>query len=128
MPDHRTLPVRIQGYCPMGCGETLHLAADGTVTCADNYCPDPNAVSKIIGDGETEHVVTLRAKDFTIRHPLRERIDGALEDCDLHLGCVSLHPSEVVPGTYRVTYVGIDQDSASLGDTGWHWDRIGDPR
>ena len=39
MPDDRT----VRGYCPLGCGATLFLAAGGCVTCSSLNCPRPDA-------------------------------------------------------------------------------------
>src|ERR1700734_726671 len=88
MPDDR----KVQGCCPMGCGETLTLAAEGCVTCMSLRCPRPDAVTVLLGDQETEHVVVFGAAEFTVRHPLRERLDDALMDCDLH------HDIAAMPG------------------------------
>lgn len=37
--------MKIQGYCPMGCGETLMLGSGGYVTCGLLGCSNPTAVS-----------------------------------------------------------------------------------
>lgn len=114
----------VGAYCPMGCGQTLHLSAGGMIVCLAPDCPDQMAVAKLLGEPETDHIVTLRddAKTwvfneetqqseqvslgalygtFTIRHPLRERIE--LEDlahCPLIVRTSRNHPGEA--GTYRV--------------------------
>lgn len=75
---------KVQGYCPMGCGKTLFLGDGGYVTCSLLGCPNPSAVSDLLETRETEHVVRLWADDFTIQHPLRERVAGELFDCDVH--------------------------------------------
>jgi phenylpyruvate tautomerase PptA (4-oxalocrotonate tautomerase family) len=120
--EQALLKAGVFGFCPMGCGRTLYLDHVGRIMCDNADCPEASSVSVLLAEIETEHIVTLREKDFTVRHPLRERLNGELEKCDLHMHCVALDPSEVVPGTYRVTYDGIDQDSASLHDTGWYWE------
>lgn len=116
---------KVQGSCPMGCGPTLFLGKGGYVTCSWAECPEPDAASTILEDRESEHVVTLRANDFTVKHPLRERLRDELWTCDLHEQIAALSGPPSQPGVYRVYYTGIDQDSASLHDTGWHWERIG---
>jgi len=37
--------MKLQGFCPMGCGETLILGDEGYATCGRLCCPDPTAVS-----------------------------------------------------------------------------------
>jgi hypothetical protein len=115
---------RVKGYCPMGCGETLMLGEGGYVTCSNIDCECPDAVWKLLEDREIEHVVTLHEGDFTIRHPLRERLGDGRVKCDLHQSLMALAGPPRQPGTYRVAYDGIDQDSASLHDDGWYWERI----
>jgi len=101
----------IVGYCPMGCGRTLFRALGGHITCSLIGCPDPAAVDKLLDDPETEHVVEFRESDFTVRHPLRERIDGDLFDCQLHADIVALSGPPVRPGRYR----------ACSSAFGWTW-------
>lgn len=72
----------VVGYCPMGCGETLFLAAGGHVTCSMIGCPNPTAVDDLLGDPMTNHVMTVTKEGFTLRHPLRERVGGQLENCE----------------------------------------------
>jgi hypothetical protein len=67
----------------MGCGQTLFAASGGYVTCSLLGCPNPTAVSDILEDRETEHLVTIDAGSFTVRHPLRERLDDNILTCSL---------------------------------------------
>lgn len=90
----------VDGYCPMGCGSTLYLAEGGFVTCWVPGCPDRAAVGEILSDPESEHLVTFTSSGFTVRHPLRERIDDALQTCDLLGFCARWPPAR--PGTYRL--------------------------
>ena len=99
---------RVQGFCPMGCGETLFLGADGHVTCSLIGCSDPTAVDTILGDAEHEHVVELDAAVFTVRHPLRERVDDQLMRCELHVWLNDLPGPPGMPGRYRVRASGVD--------------------
>lgn len=101
----------------MGCGDTLHLNDEGVVKCAADGCTAPAAVSEIIADGETEHVVALHATTFAIKHPLRERLDDALLDCPLHEDLEELDGPPHPVGTYRVTAIGGWPHSRS----GWAW-------
>lgn len=94
---------RIRGQCPMGCGETLFIGSGGYITCSYLECPNASAVSFILDERETEHIVVLGDETFTVRHPLRERIDGQLERCQLHTYLHSLDGPPRKPGTYRAT-------------------------
>lgn len=93
----------VKGYCPMGCGETLFLGDGGHVTCSLLGCPRPSAVDEILCEREGEHVVEILPRTFNVLHPLRERIDGALLDCELGAWLKSQHGPPVKPGRYRVT-------------------------
>lgn len=93
----------VPGYCPMGCGQTLFRASGGYITCRYLECPCPDAVSTILEDRETEHVVTFDETAFTVKHPLRERLDDALLTCQLHTYCANLSGPPAQLGTYRAT-------------------------
>lgn len=101
----------IDGYCPMGCGQTLFVAS-GHIHCSLVDCPQPTAVAEILNDRETEHLVTFSETAFTVRHPLRERLDDALMECELHEHIASLSGPPVAPGLYRARWrgwpVGVD--------------------
>ena len=103
----------VRGYCPMGCGETLFLGSGGYVTCSLIGCPRPDAVSTLLGDRETEHVVWIEGL-FTVRHPLRERLDDAQLSCDLDRHLAGLDGPPCAPGQYRVVCDG----------ERWTWRRI----
>lgn len=92
----------VKGYCPMGCGRTLFLASGGYVTCSWHTCPNPSAAADLLLDAETEHVVHLEAKTFSIQHPLRERLNGDLWECGLHARLAALDGPPATPGRYRV--------------------------
>jgi hypothetical protein len=93
---------RVQGYCPMGCGQTLFLGSGGYVTCSWAKCPRPTAVADLLEDKETEHLVELGATSFSVQHPMRERLDGELFRCDVHERIAALDGPPREPGTYRV--------------------------
>lgn len=100
------------GYCPMGCGQTLFVSGGGYVTCSYLHCPRRDAVADLLADKETEHVVVFDETGFTVKHPLRERLDDALLDCQLHVFCANLEGPPVEPGRYRTT---------QRADGGWHF-------
>ena len=94
---------RVQGYCPMGCGQTLFLGEGGHITCSYVRCPRPDAVDELLGDRETEHVVELSAGTFAVQHPLRERLAGELFACSLHQEIAACSGPPAEPGyRYRV--------------------------
>jgi Family of unknown function (DUF6085) len=101
-PPHPT--AHVQGYCPMGCGQTLFIGAGREVTCGHLSCPRPDAAADILDDHETEHLVTFTPHDFTIKHPLRERLDDALLNCELHTYCHDLGGPPAAPGRYRAVW------------------------
>jgi hypothetical protein len=58
----------------------------------------------------------LGPKTFTVRHPLRERLDDALMECALHDMTAGLDGPPRRPGRYRVTVAG----------GGWSWEPLVD--
>lgn len=102
--------IRIRGYCPMGCGQTLMAEegrAENQVVCWSGSCPEPLAVQRILEDPETEHVVQFSGGGFTILHPVRERLDNKLLACELHLFCMDFSgPPDGRGGTFRAMQEG----------------------
>lgn len=88
----------------MGCGPHLHVMSGGMIMCLAPGCPDPGAVTGIISDAETEHIVVYKGGTYIVRHPLRERIGDALVECDLAAAVFRLsdHPQE--DGRYRMRF------------------------
>lgn len=103
--------MKVQGFCPMGCGQTLFLGTGGHITCSWANCPDTGALDTIASEPVTEHIVHIRAKDFTIRHPLRDRVGRNLEECGFHGWLSSLDAPPMPPGTYLV----------APAANGWTW-------
>jgi hypothetical protein len=105
--------MKIAGYCPLGCGETLYTAHGIKIMCSDPACPDPDAAQKILNEPETEHLVTIAGDGYSVKHPLRERIDNALLDCAAgkHAG---YYGAGMTPGRYRL--------HAPFAD--WEWQRL----
>lgn len=96
----------IAGYCPMGCGETLslvhiHNGGGGMVSCLNPGCPRPFAVSELLRDSETEHVVVVSEAGYTAKHPMRERLNDALLHC-LPQAAMARQAEMLPPGRYRV--------------------------
>lgn len=76
---------KVQGYCPMGCGETLFVGAGGHITCSYIPCPNPVAVDILLQTDQPNHLVQINPDDFSMTHPLRERIGGELHNCRLNV-------------------------------------------
>jgi hypothetical protein len=107
----------IQGYCPMGCGQTLFMGTGGHITCRRIDCPNPGAVDQILADPETEHLVNITSAGFSILHPLRERLDkveSCLWGCALHRYMDALSGPPAATGHYRV----------HPDPGGWSWERV----
>ncbi len=88
------------GFCPMGCGQTLFVGEGGHVTCSYVDCPRPTAVDELLSDGDTRHVAKIEATGFTIEHPVKERLDGGLFECNLHAHIRQSDGPPVEPGYY----------------------------
>lgn len=97
---------RIRGHCPACGGTTLFLGSGGYITCSLINCPRPDAASVLLDDAETEHVVQITAEDATLRHPLIERLEDGLFDCELHHYVAGLYGPPRALGRYRVARVG----------------------
>ena len=90
-------------FCPMGCGESLHLMASGLILCLDPHCEKPDAAQQILGERESDHIVTFTADDWDIIHPLRDRLGRGLLACPVHEACKKLPgPPAGIAGKYRV--------------------------
>lgn len=94
----------VVGQCPMGCGETLALDYLHRVYCIMADCPRQMATHEILSEIVTDHIIEVRAHDFTLKHPLRERLDGDLFDCHMHRDLHELDSAPVPVGRYAVTY------------------------
>ena len=95
----------VKGFCPLGCGPTLQRReTDDKIVCQHGRCPRPTAVSDLLADREHEHVVQFSDSGYTVKHPLRERLDDHLLRCLLQefLGALSGPP--VPHGLYRVIF------------------------
>jgi hypothetical protein len=85
----------------MGCGSTLY-PIHGALYCSNPECPRPTGASEILMDRETEHLVVFHEGVFTVRHPLRERLDMELMYCEL-ADWVAINAWGSDLGTYRAT-------------------------
>lgn len=117
----QTTQPQVNGNCPMGCGATLFLGVGGYITCSYQGCPNPLAVHDILAEEETEHIVTIRYDNFSILHPLRERLGSQIDDCALHAYMSGLSGPPSRPGKYRVRET--TSLKAPAGDA-YAWERL----
>lgn len=71
----------IEPRCPMCNHPLAYEKSYGYLICTWGDCPRPTAAAELLSEGETEHIVTLRANGYSVKHPIRERLDDALLDC-----------------------------------------------
>lgn len=99
--------VKLNGFCPMGCGETLR--GQPNIVCSNPLCFDSGAVTAILADPETEHVVRLGDDGWSMKHPLRERVSNTLLGCD-EGAWIGDHGEEMLhrlgPGRFRMSWNG----------------------
>lgn len=95
--------MKISGLCPMGCGPTLVCMASGYIVCSAPRCPRPMAVDELLAEASPDHLVQLGHRDFSIIHPLAERLDGMLlVNCELNEYLEECTAAPQPPGLYRV--------------------------
>lgn len=110
---------KVDAYCP-ACGlRTVTLGQAGNLYCRWAECPDQSAVHTILSDRETEHIVYLGLEAWTIRHPLRERINDALLRCQLNDALRDL-AAPVEASQWRLTLIP-GRDGTAAED--WVWER-----
>jgi hypothetical protein len=112
----------IAGHCP-ACGtDSLIRGFQGRIQCANTLCDERTAVDTLLTDPHLmDHLVRLTADTFTVRHPLIERLNDALFDCEVMLAIVPMiEDGDEEPGTYRVTGEAPDYtlEEVSHADTG----------
>lgn len=97
--------IDVKGWCPMGCGRTLHLNMDtGVIFCISKKCHRPEAVTELIRNPWTKHhTVVFKGTGFEIKHPMSERVTGSLLACTLQRWLNTLDGPPVRFGTYHVT-------------------------
>lgn len=111
----------------MGCGATLVLALDrtgdvGRITCSKDDCPRADAVHEILVVNESEHIVVLADHDFSVLHPLRERLEQKLLRCPLTEWLRNYPAPPKPPGRYRVKFPDLDLDKGAPVE----WERLED--
>jgi Family of unknown function (DUF6085) len=102
--------IDIQGYCP-ACGEAkLQVSSQqgGVVYCNEPNCPKPDAAHKILQDQEREHVLRLDDDGWTLKHPLRERLNSDLFDCPTTTALADLIERTDIENTAKGKYRVVD--------------------
>lgn len=107
--------MHVYGFCPMGCGETLFVDG-GHIKCCNLQCPRDTAVDEILAEPETGHLAKMTRRDFSLVHPLSERLDHQLLNCELNQYLTELGGPPVEPGFYRVM-------PSAAPDT-WAWEDL----
>lgn len=106
-------PVRINGRCPMGCGETLAVAGGGHIVCMALQCPDPAMLDKVIShEAMDRHIVILDDEGFSVQHPLSERLTDMTE-CDVHQAMHEQDGAPASPGRYYIEVTRRQADATS---------------
>lgn len=65
---------KVQGHCPMGCGETLFLGNGGHVTCSLIGCADPTAADRLLWNSHLP--VDVRLNTYTADRPIGLHVDA----------------------------------------------------
>lgn len=119
--------INVQGECPMGCGPRLHLnPGTGMIICINKTCPRPTAVSDLLKHPPVHHKVEVDFSGFAIKHPLFERIEDKLFECDLQRYLADCDGPPASAGVYRVRTVPEEPVTApglTMVD-GWLWEKI----
>lgn len=117
-------PGTVAGFCPYGCGETLHTADGGHIVCNGQDCPNPTAVDKLLHMPH-EHIVIFTEQGFTIEHTLSERIEQSMAECPLMEALHTLGEMPVsAPGRYLAVKHQPDGYSESYRSDSIGWDFI----
>ena len=105
--------------CPMGCGKTIHTSREGLVLCVNPDCPDMRAIGKIM-DGEhiAKHRIKFSRGHWSCVHPIFERIENKLLDCDIERAVSEMGYYGVDNGELWTWFDETDQE--------WKWKRIED--
>jgi hypothetical protein len=114
--------IDVVGWCPMGCGRTLHVNSEaGMIACLNKSCPCPLAVTDLISVDRPFHWVKIQRTGWAVEHPLKERVTGSLFDCSLTDWLAALDRAPVSAGLYRVSEVdpSLDLPEDEITLDGW---------
>lgn len=95
--------VKVWGFCPYGCGQTLIVRSDtGIIKCQKDDCPNAASVTALLIRAIPEHIVNFKDGGFSLKHPLKERVDDNLFECSIHLN-IAANADPGLRGNYRTT-------------------------
>jgi hypothetical protein len=92
----------VAGRCPSCWERSLHLLPDDHVHCLNRECRAPDAVDRLLEE-ETEpvHVLSVTVRDWTLQHPLVERLSrNGLRCAAHHRASSTTEPVPREPGRY----------------------------
>lgn len=110
-PQYLDLPV--EGRCPSCEKEELALSSSGEIYCVDKACARPKAVTEILKNASTKHIVKLTSYNFSVQHPLIERLEDGVFECELVKELTYSSNPPKPTGVYQVVRT----------STGWDWSR-----
>ena len=100
-----TVAFRVEGYCPM-CGRAALIKMGSRLMCTDDRCPNPLGLHILLQNRMiSDHLVRVGEDGFSVQHPMRERLNGELFVCGLHVGLSQAEEAPVEPGLYVATLV-----------------------
>lgn len=123
----------VDGYCPACGSEALYLSF-GIPTCFQKGCPDPTIIGNLLDDSEIHHIVRFdpNSETFNVKHPLRERVNSELLDCEIH-GVIQAQVSDgqiysdkqwhPVQGTWRLKYEPTWTEDPEFGGDPFSWEK-----
>lgn len=114
--------IAIDGFCPM-CGKrslavevSLVRGPTARVRCYHPDCPDPEGIDKLMQDSEVHHILDVNEwQTWTLKHPLRERINGNLFECPLHGFLRQEFAFRYPPEQGRYRYVSTNTEDQNYG-------------
>lgn len=86
--------------CP-ACGSRLGVLGN-RITCQHTGCTKRDAAQRILEEANPHHLVEFTETDFSIQHPLAERLDNLLFTCVLHEELRAYAGPPIEPGLYAV--------------------------
>lgn len=124
--------IHLSGHCP-ACGrEDLVVISDAAtpqVHCNSGICPDNFAASRVLQDDQIHHVVRFDDEGrFSVKHPLRERINSELLDCTVHHVVIEqVNDGLIIPqGTYELRPIPFiaSPNGGVPQEADWEWEAL----
>lgn len=111
-----TVIISVEGRCPQCGHEELKVnAANPKVYCHNPQCTRPDAVTRLLKESDPDHVLVVKEGFWTLKHPLRERLEGDLFGCEIANAVAALDGVEVEgDGRYHVSWEGPDNKNLAF--------------